>query len=135
MLKLFFLVVTDYMETFGKLRRFPTDFKGTISQKKVFRCVYTSNSNNFKISKSLSLKKKSGVRVFVDYADSRFLNFAIEYLLLCMYCLFIWGPCQPNKKIGRKSRDTVPLSKWHKEGGSNTDNNIQLINHIYEIYF
>ena len=52
-------VVNGYLETFGKFWRFLTDFKGTICQKKVFRCVYT-------IHKSPYLKTKSGVRVVVD---------------------------------------------------------------------
>ena len=42
-------VANDYADTFGKLRRFLTDFKWTISHNKVFKCVYTSNSNNLKI--------------------------------------------------------------------------------------
>ena len=41
---------------FWKIWSFLTDFKGTISQKKVFRCVYTSNNNNLKIWKSPHLK-------------------------------------------------------------------------------
>ena len=39
-----------------------------------------NNGNNLKIWKSPYLKRKSGVRVVVDYEDTRFLNFAIEYL-------------------------------------------------------
>ena len=76
-------VVNDYADTFGKLRRFLTDFKWTISQNKVFKCVYTSNSNNLKIWKSPYLKKKSGVRVVVDYAD---------IVIVCPTPLYIrWG--------------------------------------------
>ena len=67
-------------DTFGKLWRFLTDFKGTISPEKVFRCVYTSNSNNSKIWNSAYQKKKSGVCIVVDYADTQFSNFTIEYL-------------------------------------------------------
>ena len=81
-------VVNGYLETFGKFWRFLTDFKGTICQKKVFRCVYT-------IHKSPYLKTKSGVRVVVDiflkifflilisfiYKKKYYIsNFAIEYL-------------------------------------------------------
>ena len=46
------------------------NFEGTISQKKVFRCAYTSNSNNLKICKLMYLKKISGVHVVVDYMDT-----------------------------------------------------------------
>ena len=73
-------VVNDYADTFGKLWSFLTDFKGTITRKKVFRCVYTSNSKNVKIGKIPYLKKKSGVHEVVDYTDTRFSSFLIEYL-------------------------------------------------------
>ena len=73
-------VVNDYADTFGKLLSFLTNFKGTITRKKVFRCVYTSNSNNVKIGKIPYLKKKSGVHEVVDYTDTRFSSFLIEYL-------------------------------------------------------
>ena len=43
-------------------------------------CIYSPNSNNFKISKSQYLKNKLCVRVVKDYADTQFSNFAIEYL-------------------------------------------------------
>ena len=72
-------VVVDCADTFWKLWRLLTDFKGTIRQKQVFGCVYTSNSNNLNIWKLPYLEKNSGVRVVVDYADTRFSNFAIEY--------------------------------------------------------
>ena len=39
-----------------------------------------NNGNNLKIWKSPYLKRKSGVRVVVDYEDTRFLNIANEYL-------------------------------------------------------
>ena len=76
-------VVNDYANTFWKLWRFLADFKGTNNQSKkvtVFRCVYTPICNNLKIWKSPYLKKKLGVRVVFDYADTRFSNFAIGWL-------------------------------------------------------
>ena len=72
--------IKDYADTFWKLWRLLTNFKGTITQKKVFGYVYTSNSNNLKIWKPPYLKKNLGVRVVLDYADTGFSNFAIEYL-------------------------------------------------------
>ena len=83
----------------------------------VFICVYTSNSNNLKIWKSPYLKKKSSVRAVIDYADTRFLNFAIEYLrenkTVCE-TVFVYSYGVQVKsfkqKNGQKSRDTVPLS-------------------------
>ena len=42
--------------------------------------VHTSNSNNLQIWKPPYLTKKSGVLVVVDYADTGFSIFAIEYL-------------------------------------------------------
>ena len=67
----------DYADTFGKLRRLFTDFKETISWKKVLGCVYKPNSNNLKTWKYPYIKKILRV---VDFADMRFSNFAIEYL-------------------------------------------------------
>ena len=49
-------------------------------KKKVFGCVYTSNSNNLIIWKPPYLKKNSGVHVVIDYSDTGFSIFAIEYL-------------------------------------------------------
>ena len=43
--------VIDYADTFWKLWRLLTHFKGKIRQKKVFGCVYTSNRNHLKIWK------------------------------------------------------------------------------------
>ena len=68
----------DYADTFGKLWRLLTDFKGTIRWKNVLGCVYKPNSNNLKIWKTLSLKKNLHVPVVNNYADTRFSNFAIE---------------------------------------------------------
>ena len=48
--------------------------------KKKFGCVYTANSNNLKIWKPPYLNKKSCVSVVVDYGDTGFSIFAIEYL-------------------------------------------------------
>ena len=86
------------------------------SGKKVFGCVYTSNSNNIKIKKLPYRKKNSGVSIVVDYADTGFSNFAIEYLrenekvretvFACSYGtqnLLSQTNCQ-------KSRETVLLS-------------------------
>ena len=105
----------DYADTFGKLRRLFTDFKETISWKKVLGCVYKPNSNNLKTW-------KSRVLIVVDYADTRFSNFAIEYLrknktksLQNCFCLFNVhiGPKSNlfRQKNGRQSSDTVPL-RW-----------------------
>ena len=70
----------DYADTFWKLLKFLTEFKGTIRRKKGFKCFYTPNSNNLNIWKPLNLTKKLCVRVAVDYVDTRFSNFVIEYL-------------------------------------------------------
>ena len=70
----------DYPNTFGKLWRLLTDFKGAIWWKKVLACVYKPNSNNLKIWKCPYLKKILRVRIVVDYADTRLLYFEIEYL-------------------------------------------------------
>ena len=65
-------------------------------------------------------KEKIGCRVVVDYEDTWFLNFAIEYLCENEKC------CETNffacsygaqvksfkQKNGQKSRDTVPLSMF-----------------------
>ena len=76
-------------------KRLLTDFKGTIRQKKVLGCVSTSNSNRLKTWKPSYRKKKMCVRVVNEYADTRFSNFAIEYVrenekvrdnvLVCLY--------------------------------------------------
>ena len=63
--------------------------------KKVFICVYTANSNILKIWKPLYLKKNLRVRLVNVNADTRFSNFAIEYL---------WE----NKKV----RETVFASSY-----------------------
>ena len=94
--------------------RLLTDFKGTISQKKIIGYVYTPNSNNLKIWKPPYLKN--------DYADTRFFEllrsnifaktkkFAKPFLPVHM------GP-RTNffaKKNGQKSRGTVLLSAFRK---------------------
>ena len=48
--------------------------------KKVLGYVYKPNSNNLKIQKCSYLKKFLHVGVVIDYADTQFSNFAIEYL-------------------------------------------------------
>ena len=45
--------------------------------------VFTHPKAYFKIWKSPYLKKKSGVRVVIDYADTRFSNFATVFA--CSY--------------------------------------------------
>ena len=66
-----------YEDPFGKRWRLLTDFKGTIRQYKVFRCIFTSKGNSLNIWKPQFLKKKMHVsRVDVDMW---FANFAIEY--------------------------------------------------------
>ena len=112
-------VVNNYADTFGKLWRILTDFKGTtIRQYKVFICDYIANINNLKIWKSPYLKKKSGVRVVVVYRDTQFSNFAIKYLRESEKCretifAFSYGAKVESfkQKNGRKSLDTVPLRK------------------------
>ena len=65
--KLHVSVVNDYADTFEKLWRFPTDFKGIISQKRyLFKCVYSYNGHNLKTWKYPYLKKISGIHVVVD---------------------------------------------------------------------
>ena len=59
-------------DTFWKLWRLLTDFKGIFRRKKVIGCVYKPNSNNLKIWKCLYLTKNVHVRVIVDYADTHF---------------------------------------------------------------
>ena len=80
-----------------------------------------SNSNNLKIWKSPYLKKKSGVHIVVDYAeDTRFSNFAIEYLCKneklheTVYACSFGAQIESfkPKKYDRKSRDAVPLMCW-----------------------
>ena len=67
--KLSVRVVVDYADTFGKLWRALTDFKGIISQKRyLFRSVYSYNGQNLKTWKYPYLKKISGIHVVVDYA-------------------------------------------------------------------
>ena len=62
------------------------------------------------------LKKNSSVRVVVDDADTRFSNFAIEYLrknkkVAKPFLPVHMGPRSNllSQKNGKKSRDTVPL--------------------------
>ena len=61
------VVVNNYTDTFGKLWRLFTDFKGTI-RKKVLRCVYTSNYNTLNLWKTLrsniSAKTKNFAKPF-----------------------------------------------------------------------
>ena len=86
-------VVNDYADTFGKLWRFLTDFKGTISRKKVFRCVYTSNNNNLKIFKSPYLKKKLGhwLHWHPIFELCNPLSPQKRKISRNSFCLFIWG--------------------------------------------
>ena len=95
----------DYADTFGKLWRLFTDFKGTIRRKKVLGCVYKPNSNNLKIGKLLYLKKNLRVRAVIVYGEKWFANFAIEYLHENKNIReTLW-----RRKNYRKSRDTVPI--------------------------
>ena len=80
----------------------------------------TSNSNNLKIWKSPYLKKKIGIRVVVDFMDTRFSNFAIKYLrenkkfrktiFSCSYGAHVES--LKTKQNGRKSCDTAPLKEY-----------------------
>ena len=81
-------------------------FKRSNQAKKIFRCVFISNCNNLKYEN------------LVDYADTRFSNFAIEYrrkIETFSETLFAYSygaqvePFQP--KNSRKYRDTVPLNE------------------------
>ena len=80
-------------DTFGKLWRFLTDFKGTVSQKEVFKCVYNPIAiiKNIKISLS---KEKSGVRVVVDNTDIRF---SIKYLRENIFACSYWALVELKK--------------------------------------
>ena len=70
----------EYADIFKNMWRPLTDFKGTIRWKKVLGCVNKPNINKLKIQKRPYLKKNVRVRVVIDYADTRFSNFANEYL-------------------------------------------------------
>ena len=64
--------------------------------------------------KSPYIKKKSGVRVVVDYADTRFSKYAMEYLCENEKNRETVFACSNrsnmlSQKNCRKSRDTVPL--------------------------
>ena len=84
-----------------------------------FSVVYKPNSNNLKKWKCSYLKKNLSVGVVVDFADTWFLNFAIEYLrenekvrktvFSCSYGAQI--ECFKQNKC-RKSCDTVPVRDW-----------------------
>ena len=81
--------INDYVDTFWKLWRLLTDFKGTSRQKKLIGCVYTFNSNNLKIWKLLYLKKNMGVHVVGDYAGDR-ISSRKQKSSWNRFCLFIW---------------------------------------------
>ena len=98
-------VVYDYGGTFLKFLKVSPDFKGTISQKKVFRCVYTSKSNNLKIWISPYLKKKFGVRIVIDNVDTCFSRISSQSNIsekkknfLNRFCLFIWVQVESFKQ-------------------------------------
>ena len=95
--------VNDYVDTFWKLWRLLTDFKGTLRQKKVFGCVYTSNGNNLKIWKPPYLKK--------DVWSLRSNIFVKTKKFPKLFWPVHMGPRSNllSKQIGQKSRDTVPL--------------------------
>ena len=84
------VVVNNYTDTFGKLWRLFTDFKGTI-RKKVLRCVYTSNNNTLNLWKTL----RSNI-------SAKTKNFANRFRL------FIWSNLWSKKKC-QKSSDAVPF--------------------------
>ena len=82
--------------------------------------VHTSNSNNLQIWKPPYLTKKSGVLVVVDYADTGFSIFAIEYLRenenVCktVFACSYGAKAESFKpKNSQKYRDTVPLIDHH----------------------
>ena len=105
-------VVNNYADTYKTTQTLSGDFEGFSQILKVLGCVYKPNSNNLKIS-----KENFHVCIIVDYADTRFLNFAIEYLhenkkvdetvFACSYGAQVSILSQKNS---RKSRDTVPLN-------------------------
>ena len=103
----------DYSDTFWKLWRLLTDFKGTIRQKKVFGCVYTSNSNNLKIWKPHHLKKNLGIRAVFDYADTGFSNFAIEYLRENEKFCETFLPVHMGPRSNLLSPKKWPKISWH----------------------
>ena len=83
-------------------------------------CVYKPNRKNLKIRKYLYLKKNLRLCLILDYSDTQFSNFAIEYLrekervretvFACSYGAQVESYKQKNR---RKSRDTVPaLKAW-----------------------
>ena len=88
--------------------------------KKDIGCVNRSNSNNLKIWKPPYLKKNLCVRVVVDYADTGFSIFAIEYLRENENVCKTVFACSYGAKVesfkpknSQKYRDTVPLIDHH----------------------
>ena len=53
-------VVNDYVDTFWKLWKLLTNFKGTVRWTKLIRCFYTPNRNNLKNKKISVSKEKFG---------------------------------------------------------------------------
>ena len=112
----------DYTDTDKTTHTLSENFEGFSqilleqSGKKV-TFIFTPKSNNLKIWKSPHLKKKLLVCVLVDYADTQFSNFAIEYLrenekvhktvFACSYGTQI--EYFKQQKYCQKPRDTVPF--------------------------
>ena len=71
--------INDFVDTFWKLWRLLTDFKGTIRQKKYLGLFTHPIAIIKKFEKLLYLKKHLGVNDYAD-SDTGFLNFAIKYL-------------------------------------------------------
>ena len=109
--------VTNYADTdtFRKLWRLLTYFKGTIKWKKVLGCVYKPNSNNLKRWKPLYLKKKFAClrsrwlcgHNFWTLRSNIFVK--NEKSLQSHFCLFIWGP------VWLKRFDLGPI--WRGKNG------------------
>ena len=95
--------INDYVDTFWKLWRLLTDFKGTLRQKKVFGCVYTSNGNNLKIWKPPYLKN--------DFLSLWSNIFVKTKKFPKLFWPVHMGPRSNllSKQNGQKSRDTVPF--------------------------
>ena len=111
--------INDYVDTFWKLWRLLTPFKGTIRQKKVFGCVNTSNSNNLKV-----WKLQSNIFAKMKKFAKPFIHMGPRSNLL-------------SRKNGQKSSDTFPLRSIFskKSKGQKIKINFFLENTCFKAYY
>ena len=94
--------------------------KDQSGEKKVFGCVYKPNSNNLKICKCPYLKINLHVRVVVDYSNTRYSNFAIEYLRENKCCWFFTNLIEEKFIIIKLIKELYSVSVcmvysgWHR---------------------